>query len=234
MVEFQPRTVPPEEEGGYTSWCDCSQSGHLLACKHIRVEPQPRSLPSSESHCIRRSVTERASERASLLAVSYLGYGYECRHRDMRDNQSVAVTMPVDGRIVKAVVYLHDCLENQAPNSVVLGSHRLPFTPGEVYVKQSNTVVVVKQSNAVVYTSRYGKQFYDGSEVARGQALPTDCIPNHVSFVRSRRRAMPMLTTPARPESAGSVTACTNTECGGRDCWTQSAPAGWAAIFGNC
>lgn len=43
---------------------------------------------------------------------------------------------------------------------VVLGTHKLPFTPGEVY----------------------GKQFYDGKEDTRHSALPLDRIPNHVAF----------------------------------------------------
>eukprot|EP01052_Picozoa_sp_SAG31_P022026 SAG31_NODE_1733_length_7417_cov_1.994397_3_plen_151_part_00 len=43
---------------------------------------------------------------------------------------------------------------------MVLGTHKLPFTPGEVY----------------------GKQFYDGKEDTRHCALPLDRIPNHVAF----------------------------------------------------
>ena len=69
--------------------------------------------------------------------------GYTAWHRDMQDNQSVAVQMPLDGRIVKAIIYLEDCPPKGGANAVVIGSHKLPFGPGEVY----------------------GKQFYDGKEV---------------------------------------------------------------------
>lgn len=86
--------------------------------------------------------------------------GYTAWHRDMKDNQSVAVEMPQDGRIVKAIIYLEDCPAKGGANAVVACSHRLPFGPGEVY----------------------GKQFYDGNEDTRNKALPLDSIPNHVAF----------------------------------------------------
>jgi hypothetical protein len=100
-VHIQPRTVPPDDEGGYTSW-----------------------------------------------------------HRDMQDVNSMAVSFPTDGRVVKAIVYLHDCPPNGGANGVVLGSHRLPFTPAEVY----------------------GAQFYNGTEVTRHKALPLEKMPNSIAF----------------------------------------------------
>jgi ectoine hydroxylase-related dioxygenase (phytanoyl-CoA dioxygenase family) len=77
-IHIQPRTVPPEDEGGYTSW-----------------------------------------------------------HRDMQDVNSVAVSFPTDGRVVKAIIYLHDCPVSGGANGVVRGSHKLPFSPREVYGKHS-------------------------------------------------------------------------------------------------
>ena len=79
----------------------------------------------------------------------------------MADNQSVAVQMPLDGRVVKAIIYFEDCPPQGGANAVVLGSHKLPFGPGEVF----------------------GKQFYNGNEDTRGgKALPHDSIPNPIAF----------------------------------------------------
>ena len=78
----------------------------------------------------------------------------------MEDNQSQAVEHPTDGRVVKAIIYLHDCPINCAPNAVVAGTHRLPFRPAQVY----------------------GQQFYDGTQATRHKSLPMDKIPNHVAF----------------------------------------------------
>ena len=100
-IHIQPRTVPPEDEGGYTSW-----------------------------------------------------------HRDMSDVNSVANSFPTDGRVVKAIVYLHDCPPHGGANGVVVGSHRLPFGPREVY----------------------GTQFYDGTEATRHKALPLEKMPNALAF----------------------------------------------------
>ncbi len=100
-IHIQPRTVPPEDEGGYTSW-----------------------------------------------------------HRDMSDVNSVANSFPTDGRVVKAIVYLHDCPPRGGANGVIVGSHRLPFGPKEVY----------------------GTQFYDGTEATRHKALPLEKMPNALAF----------------------------------------------------
>ena len=61
--------------------------------------------------------------------------GYTAWHRDMADNQSVAVSMPMDGRVVKAIIYFEDCPPKGGANAVVLGSHRLPYGPQEIYGK---------------------------------------------------------------------------------------------------
>ena len=100
-IGIQPRTVPPDGEGGYTAW-----------------------------------------------------------HRDMNDVHSVAVSKPTDGRVVKAIIYLHDCPTNGGANGCVLGTHKLPFVPREIY----------------------GKQFYDGTEATRHRALPLAKIPNSMAF----------------------------------------------------
>ena len=57
--------------------------------------------------------------------------GYLPWHRDMPDVNSAAVSFPADGRLVKAIIYFEDCPPNGGANAVVLGSHRLPFGPGE-------------------------------------------------------------------------------------------------------
>jgi hypothetical protein len=61
---------------------------------------------------------------------------------DMQDNQSVAVLNPTE-RVVKAIVYIHDCEPHGGANGAVVGTHRLPYSIAEVY----------------------GKQFYNGNEV---------------------------------------------------------------------
>lgn len=61
---------------------------------------------------------------------------------DMQDNQSVAVLDPTE-RVVKAILYIHDCEPHGGANGAVVGTHRLPWSIGEVY----------------------GKQFYNGNEV---------------------------------------------------------------------
>ncbi len=60
----------------------------------------------------------------------------------MQDNQSVAVVDPTE-RVVKAIVYIHDCEPHGGANGAVVGTHRLPYSIAEVY----------------------GKQFYNGNEV---------------------------------------------------------------------
>ena len=46
----------------------------------------------------------------------------------MEDNQSQAVEHPTDGRVVKAIIYLHDCPIDCAPNAGALPS-ALPHAP---------------------------------------------------------------------------------------------------------
>lgn len=88
------------------------------------------------------------------------GGGYTTWHRDMQDNQSVAVAHPTE-RVVKAIVYIHDCSAEGGANGAVVGTHRLPYSIGEVY----------------------GKQFHDGNEETRGaKSLPTTLVPNHAAF----------------------------------------------------
>ena len=45
---------------------------------------------------------------------------------DMQDNQSVTVVDPTE-RVVKAIVYIHDCDANGGANGAVIGTHRLPY-----------------------------------------------------------------------------------------------------------
>ena len=78
----------------------------------------------------------------------------------MRTCLSAANTAPTDGRVVKAIIYLHDCPPGGRANGVVLGTRRLPFGPAEVY----------------------GKQFYDGTEATRNRALPLEMVPNSIAF----------------------------------------------------
>eukprot|EP01043_Picozoa_sp_COSAG02_P051108 COSAG02_NODE_5339_length_4421_cov_1.716104_4_plen_78_part_00 len=72
----------------------------------------------------------------------------------MQDNQSVAVVDPTE-RVVKAIVYIHDCEPHGGANGAVVGTHRLPYTIVEVY----------------------GKQFYNGNEVRwRAEKIDQVCI----------------------------------------------------------
>ena len=81
-------------------------------------------------------------------------------HRDMQDNQSISVAFPTE-RVVKAIVYIHDCPVDCAPNAAVSGTHRLPWGIAEVY----------------------GDQFYRGTEATRGGGtLPLSALANHVAF----------------------------------------------------
>ena len=79
----------------------------------------------------------------------------------MPDVHSVAVSQPINGRVVKAIIYLHHCvLPDGGANACVVGTHKLPFSPGEVY----------------------GRQFYDGTELTRHKALPLIKMPNSIGF----------------------------------------------------
>ena len=79
----------------------------------------------------------------------------------MGDVNSIANSFPSDGRVVKAIIYLHDCPPGGGANGIIVGSNRLPFTPAEVY----------------------GTQFYSGTEATRGdKALPLDKMPNSIGF----------------------------------------------------
>ena len=74
---------------------------------------------------------------------------------------SIANSFPSDGRVVKAIIYLHDCPPGGGANGIIVGSNRLPFTPAEVY----------------------GTQFYSGTEATRGdKSLPLDKMPNSIGF----------------------------------------------------
>ena len=72
----------------------------------------------------------------------YLKHAHVRVAADMQDNQSVTVVDPTE-RVVKAIVYIHDCDANGGANGAVIGTHRLPYSIAEVY----------------------GKQFYNGNEV---------------------------------------------------------------------
>ena len=53
----------------------------------------------------------------------------------MQDNQSVAVDMPLDGRVCKAVIYFEDCPPLGGANAAVLGSHKVLEMMGRVVLE---------------------------------------------------------------------------------------------------
>ena len=149
-IGVQPRTVPPDGEGG---------------CERIR--PVIRSCVPDQLNVLRccpqtrRGIVVRFPQTVCRVPFSFA----DRLRTDMQDNQSVAVADPTE-RVVKAIVYIHDCEPGGGANvrcgcfldwtacrlaslssivlqGAVVGTHRLPYGIAEVY----------------------GKQFYNGNEV---------------------------------------------------------------------